>query len=193
MIRLFDLDSVLHQSVRRCRDQDLIRLGALFESGGDVHRITGCDLPSTDRVADHHLSGVHAGPRAQPRARQEIRVVVQRIERLADVDRGADGTERVVFTQPWDPEDRDHSVADELLYRPAVSFDHAPRSVEVAPKQRLQSLRVEPLAELGRAHDVGEQDRDGPTGAGAELGRERRSTAVAEPRTLSVPVSAGGT
>ena len=192
MIRLFDLHGVVHQPVRRCRDQDLIRVGALFEPCGNVHRITRGDLPPTDRIADDHLSGVHARPRAQPLRVREIRVVVQRIERLPDVDRGADGTKRVVFTQPWDPEDRDHGVADELLHRPAVSFDHAPRGVEVAPQQRLQSLRVEPLPELGRTHDVGEQDRDRPTGSRAELGRERCSTAVAEPRTLSDPVSAGG-
>jgi hypothetical protein len=35
----------------------------------------------------------------------------------------ADGTERVVLVDLWDPERSHYCVADELLHRPAVRFE----------------------------------------------------------------------
>ena len=173
--------------MRRRRDQDLVGAGALLEPGGHVHRIAGGELPSPDRVPDDHLSGVDAGSGAH-----SVGVRVERFERLADVGGGSNGPERIVLAQAWDPEDRDHGVADELLDRPAVAFDHVACDIEVTTQQRLQPLRVEPFPQFGGSHHVGEENRDGPAGSSAELGHERCSAVVAEPGTLSGLVSAGG-
>ena len=84
------------------------------------------------------LSGVNADSGAH-----SVRV---RIERLADVGGGSNGPERIVLAQAWNPEDRDHGVADEFLDRPAVAFDFVACDIEVTTQQRLQPLRVKPLS-----------------------------------------------
>jgi hypothetical protein len=59
--------------------------------------------------------------------------------------------------QGRDPEDGHHRVADELLHGAAVALDGASGGLEVARHDAAQGLRVELLAERGRADHVREQ------------------------------------
>jgi hypothetical protein len=59
-----------------------------------------------------------------------------------------------------DTEHRHHCVADELLHRAAVRLDDPAHPLEVAREQSLQRLRINRLAECGRADNVAEQHRD---------------------------------
>ena len=67
-------------------------------------------------------------------------------------------TERIVFADDRDAEDRHHLVADELLDGPAVALDDRCHLGEVAGHDPSERLRVQALAEFGRRHHVGEQN-----------------------------------
>ena len=81
-------------------------------------------------------------------------------KRVAHLDRRPQRTQRVVLVHDRHAEHGHHRVADELLHRAAVPLDDRLHPLEVAGEQRAQRLRVELLAELGRAGDVAEEDRD---------------------------------
>jgi hypothetical protein len=73
-------------------------------------------------------------------------------------------------------EHRHHGVADELLYRAAVAFDHRAHLGEIALDDLAEGLRVELLAEGGRAGYVAEEDGDRLSGRGhARSLRSRRT------------------
>jgi hypothetical protein len=60
-----------------------------------------------------------------------------------------------------DAEDRHDRVSDELLDAAAVALDDVAHRLEEAREHAADALRVEPLAQLGRADDVTEQDGHG--------------------------------
>ena len=71
-----------------------------------------------------------------------------------------DGPQRVVLVHVGQPEHRHHGVADELLGPAAQRLQLAGRGVEEAAEHVAGALRVQPLGQAGRVHQVGEQDRD---------------------------------
>ncbi len=119
-----DLDRVLDQAICGIAEKNLSGRGRLLEAGGDVHRVAGHQALTARRIPGDDLAGVHADPRREPDAMVAFEVVVQRLERLPHAVRRPNRSERVVLVELGDPEHRHHGVADELLDRPAVSFDH---------------------------------------------------------------------
>ena len=137
-------------------DEDLPRLGDLLEPSGDVHGVAGHDEVGARLVAARHdLAGVDPDPDRQPLA--ERRVLAHGVPQL---QRGVDRPPRVVVVGDRQPEDRHRGVADELLERAGVPLHDPAREIVEAREQASQVLRVERLAERGRADDIGEQDGD---------------------------------
>src|SRR6266498_4055410 len=100
---------------------------------------------------------------------------------------GAHGAERVVLVHRRHAEDGHDRVTDELLNGAAVPLDDSLGRLEVAGHNVAQALRVDPLAERGRAGDVAEERRDDLANLadGRRLGK-RRPAGVAEARLLPV-------
>ena len=106
-------------------------------------------------------------------------------QRVAHLDRRPHRPQRVVLVHDRHAEHGHHRVADELLDGAAVALDDRLHPLEVAREQRAQRLRVEPLAERGRAGDVAEEDGHGLALLARRRGvGERRAAGVAEARTL---------
>ena len=78
-----------------------------------------------------------------------------------------DRAQRVVVVADRQPEDRDDRVADDLLDRAAVRLEDRAHLIEVEGQDLAQRLRIEALAERGRALQVGVDDRR----EAADLGR----------------------
>ena len=149
---------------RLVAEQDLARAGGLLEPGGDVDRVT-----RDERVplAGHHRAGVDADPGVEP----------ELLDDVAELDRRANGAQRVVLARDRDAEHRHHRVADELLDGAAVPLEHAARGVVVAVHQRAQRLRVGALPDRRRAGEVAEQHRhDLPHLARGDHGERRAAT-----------------
>ena len=65
----------------------------------------------------------------------------------------------VILERRRRPERSHHRVADELLHRPARPLDLCRHRVIETVEQRARALRVLRAAELGRADEVGKEDR----------------------------------
>ena len=161
---------------RGLAEQDLAGARGLLQPGCDVDRVAG---RQSFLGAGDDLTGVD--PRAQREGRAEValELLVQRGDRVAQLGRRPHCAERVVFVQHRHAEDGHGRVADELLDAPAVPLDDRPHGVEEPAEHVPDALRVEPLAELGRADDVAEEHRDDPAlrtrdrrGGGPALGAE---------------------
>ena len=135
---------------------------------------------------DDHLAGVDAGAGGDPDAVLAAELVVEPVERVADLGRRANGAERIVLVHDRHAEDGHDRVADELLDGAAVPLEHALHGVEVPPHHAAQELGVEPLAERGRLGDVCEEDGDDLPRLGRDASaREARAAAGAEPCVAS--------
>jgi hypothetical protein len=154
-----DLDGILHEPVRALAQQDLAWSRGLLEASGDVHRVAGHQALAARRIAGDDLARVHTDPRREPDAVVAFEVVVQRLERLPHVVRCPNGSQRIVFVELRDPEHRHHGVADELLDRTAVPFDHGRHLIEVSAHDTAERFGIEAFAEGRRAGDIGEHDR----------------------------------
>jgi hypothetical protein len=79
---------------------------------------------------------------------------------LANRERRAHGSLRVVLAGGRRAEDRDHRVADELLDRAAPALELGPKPLVVRPQERVDVLGVERLGACSEADEVGEEDGD---------------------------------
>ncbi len=109
---------------------------------------------------DGRLAGLHRGAKLEPLRACGLR---ERVDRVNEVERGADGTLGVVLARDRGTPQRHHRVADELLHRAAVALDHRARRVEVAGLQLPHVLEVAALRQRRVADEVGEQDADEPS------------------------------
>ena len=89
-----------------------------------------------------------------------LELCVQRPQRLLHRERRPHRTQRVVLVQPGQAEDGHDRVADVLLDTPAVVLEDLAHLVEVARHDLAQRLGVERLAQVRRALEVREDDRD---------------------------------
>ena len=186
-------DGVGNESVRFCADQDLSSGRGLLEPGRDVDGVARRQLLCGCRVAGDHLAGVHSGARLDAESMVALEVLVEQGERRVHLDGCPDRAQRVVLVQRRESEHRHDRVADELLHGPAVVFDRRLHRVEVAGHHAPDRLRIEPVAESGRADEIGEDDRDDL----ADLRRVRRraergSARAAEASVVGVLVAAVG-
>src|SRR5581483_12267724 len=90
------------------------------------------------------------------------------------------------------PEDRNHRVADELLDRAAVLFDRMVGGLREAAKDLPVRLRIEAVADPGRADEIAEENRHPPPRLAARSGQGRRA-AEAEPCVRGVRLAASRT
>ena len=90
-----------------------------------------------------------------------LKLLVERCQGLLRRERRPDRAEGVVLVHAGQPEHGHDRVADVLLDPAAVVLEDRAHLVEVAGHDLAQRLGVERLAEIGRALQVGEEDRDG--------------------------------
>jgi hypothetical protein len=181
-----ELERRLGQLPRRFPDQDLAGLRSLFEARRHVDRVARRERSGLVR---DHLAGVDPDPHLQPGSELALQVHIQEREFLAHVVRCARGTQGVVFVHDGDSEDGHDGIADELLHRAAVTFEHPAGDCEVAFHHPSQRLRIEPLAKRSRSRDVAEEDRDDLAELAALLFHERRPAGVAEASFVPVRLS----
>ena len=190
-----DLHRVADQAVCGVAEDDLAGCGGLFEPGGHVHGVaTDESLRAGGSLLPRHdLAGVHPDPDLERDAVVAFELLVEPPHRGAHVLGGAHGTHRVVLVQRRDAEHRHHRVPDELLHRSTVALDRGGHLLEVPAHDAAEGLRVEPLAQRGRARDVAEYDRDGLANLGGPGGRrpERRAAERAERELLRGLAAAG--
>jgi hypothetical protein len=110
---------------------------------------------------DDHLAGVDASARAQPHAGRQLELAVERLQRVAHLERCARRAQRVVLAHRRHTEHRHHRVADEFLHRCAMPFEHRAQRVEVARLHGADRFGVHLLAQRRRPHQVDEHDADG--------------------------------
>ena len=136
----------------RLAQQDLPGLRGLLQARRHVDRVPDCQILP---FADEHEACVHAG--AKPQLHTDL--LCERGQARPDLGGGPHRTQRVFLMHPRNPEHRHHRVADELRDGSAVALDDRPQLFDISAHHPEQRLRVELLAERGRARHVAEQDR----------------------------------
>ena len=164
-------DCVAHQPDRRVADENLPARGCGLEPLRDDNRVAGREGVPLRRVADDDLAGVDTGANLDPDAVRRLEPVVQAGERLAELDRGANGAQRVVLVHDRDPERSHDRVPDELLDRAPVAFQHLPGGLVVARPDASKRLGIEAFPQRRRIGDVTEDERDGLPDHEISLGR----------------------
>src|SRR6266550_5942212 len=139
-------------------DEDLSRLRGLLEPRGDVDGVTRRKRAT---LARHDLAGVDAHPDPQLGPEVALKVFIQAAELLAQLVRGPGCPQRIVLVDDGDSEDGHDRITDELLHGATVAFQHVAREREVPLHHSAELLRVESLAQCGRAGHVAEEDRYG--------------------------------
>ena len=188
---LLDVDEVAHELIRQPADQDLVCGSGLLQAGCRVDGVAGHEPLPGGRVAGDHLAGVDPGPIRELHAVPRQEVLVELAERLLHAMRGADRPERVVLVQLRQAEDGHDRVADVLLDRPAVEVEDRLHRVEVAGHDLAERFGIERLAEVRRALEVREDDRDGLAHLLRRQGRgQRRPAEPAQPELGRVLLAA---
>ena len=142
-----------------------------FEPLRDDDGVAGRERLPLLRVACDHLARVDTGADLDPDAVGGLEPVVQAGERLAELDRGANGAQRVVLVHDRDPERGHDRVADELLDRAAVPLQHLAGGLVVARPDTAKRLGIEAFPQRRRIGDVTEDERDGLPDHEISLGR----------------------
>jgi hypothetical protein len=173
-LELLRADLVLDELERVPGDQDLAVSGGRAEPGGDVHRVAARDRGAARAGADEDLARRDRCAHRDRDTEVVPQLRGQRCARLAQLERGAHGPQRIVLVALAEAEDADDGIAGVLLHDAAVALEHLGAERRAALERGVQRLRVEPLGQRGRVGDVGEHDAHEPARVGA-----RRGTALA--------------
>ena len=165
------LDGVASRPVRRLADEDPVHGSGGLETSCRVDDVAG----------GHPLSGV--GARIERHERFAGRDPDPELEPLLDREvangeRGADGSLRIVLVRDGCAEQRHHRVADELLDRAAVALELRANTLVVGPEDRLHVLRVHRLRLRREADEVAEDNRDDLALSACHGERVRRGRAI---------------
>ena len=111
------------------------------------------------------------------------KLIVEPLERVADLGRHANGAERIVRVHDPHPNIVQHRVADNFSTVPLCRSRNALHDVEVPPDHPAQELWLQPLLEARRlTWPRREEDSDDLPRIGRDAsGREARAAACAEP------------
>ena len=150
--RLAELEGAADKGRGALPHERVAGLGCLLEARGHVHGVAGGEGAALAGPADGDLAGVDADPEGEPAA-EELRQPLLHPE--ANLERSL----AVVLLGCGRAEHGDDRIADELLDRPAAERDLGLHRVVEAIEQVARMLRVERRAHLGRADEVGEEDR----------------------------------
>ncbi len=149
---------VVRERLRRAPDDDFFRTCGFLEALRDVDGVAGDQR--ADAVAGHDLTGVDADPNDQPDTPLALELVAETFRVAAELVRGANGADRVVFVELRHAEHGHDSVADELLHGAPVALDHLAGDLEPARERAAHRLGIQPLSESGRIGHVREEDGD---------------------------------
>ena len=162
-VQLLDLEAVLDLALGGRADDDAALGSDVLQPRGDVDRVA-------ERVPGVSVSvGLEADddrPGVDPDADGELDAVgVLDLLRIGlngplDRERCADGALRVVLVGDRRAEEREHLVADELRDGAVVAAHLLRHESHDLVDEELRALGAEPLADRGRADDVGDQRRD---------------------------------
>jgi hypothetical protein len=150
---------LVHQAVGVLADEDLVRLGQLFEAGGGVDGIAEDERRCSSRLRRQYLAGVDAGTDRHGDTPRRRELLVELGQPFAHLGGRPDGAQRIVLVRQRDAEDRHHRVPDELRDRPFVALHDELHLGEVARQHVSQRLGIEGLAQARGSGDVREQDR----------------------------------
>jgi hypothetical protein len=179
--------------VRPRPDQCGAGLGRLLQPGGDVDRIPGDEtLIARAGGRREHLPGVDPDPDLKRHPVPVGELGVEVVEPRQHVERRPQRPFGVVLPHHREAEHGHHRVSDELLHGPAPRLDDGGHGGEVGGERRLQPFGIQPLAERGRAGDVGEQDGGEPALLADRLGGKRRRTVRTEPKRVGTLGAARG-
>ena len=154
---------------RAVAGQDRPWLGLLLEPRRDVGRVAGDEEVTGGLVAaGHDLARADAEPDRDPVSEQGVGP-----DAVSHHEGGGHRAIGIVAVRGWEAEDCHHGIADELLDRASVLLDALARDRVVAGEQAAHLLRVEVLAERGRARHVGEEDGDDAALFGGDRHRNR--------------------
>ena len=116
-------------------------------------------------VGQHDRARVERDAHGQLDAVAAAQLLAVGADRVLDRERRAHGALGVVLVPDGSAEHGEQPVAEQLRHG-AVEAPHlGPDQRDDLVEQELGTLRPEPLADRGRADDVGEQDRDDPLGS----------------------------
>ncbi|HZB57596.1 MAG TPA: hypothetical protein VFA73_00240, partial [Actinomycetota bacterium] len=141
----FDRGRVADESPGLLADEHFAGAGRLLEPSSHVHRVADDDLLPMDRVADHHLPSVHAGPQGKAHAPRRFELAIQLGQGIAQLRGASHRPQRVVLVQLRDAVHRHHGVPDELGDGAAMTGEHLGGAVVVPGEHLPERLRVEPL------------------------------------------------
>ena len=180
-------DGVGDQPVGPGAEQDLPRPRGLLEPRGHVDGVAGGERADVGRAARCGLARVEPDAHAQLDADLGVEPVTGR----AHVQRRPRRPQGVVLVRCRDAEDGHHAVTPVVLDRAAVALDRAAHGMEPALHRPPQLLRVDALAERGRAHHVGEDHAQDLAALLDRHGRAQPRAALgAEPRAVRRPLPA---
>ncbi len=152
-----EIEHAVGRSKGRLRDRHGVDRRGGLHAGRGIHDVAGDERlaelgPRLQR--DHRFPGVHADPHLQRRLRV---LLVQLRDLFEDPEPGAHGPLGVVLVRDRRTEHRHHRVADELLDRAAMAFEHGAHAVVIRTKPRPHVLRVGLLGRRGEADQVAEE------------------------------------
>jgi hypothetical protein len=166
--RLVD-DRPFGRPPRRLAHEDRAGLGHRLHARSGVHHVPRDHALADGGDVDRSLAGHHTRPGSQS---LDARLLPQRLDGRDEIERGPNGSLRVVLRGHRRPPRGHDRIADELLHHTPVELDQPSARVEVARQQLAHLLRVTRLRQGREPDEVGEQHRNEPA-LGNGLGRCR--------------------
>ena len=148
-----------NEPISALAEQHLAGACRLLQPRGDVDGIAGHEGLAARRVTRDDLAGVDADPQRDRLADPPLELLVQHGEASLHLERGPARAQRIVLMGFRHAENGQHCIADELLHGATVPLERGPHLVEVREHQAPHRLRVDLLAECGRARQVTEHER----------------------------------
>ncbi len=190
---LLGLDRVAGDPPGDAVQEDLVSGGMLLQAGREVDRRADHERLARAPIARHDVPRRDAGADRELHVPPGTEIIVGVVDQQTEIPSGPDRPQGVVLVRTREPEHGHDRIADELLDAPTVPADRGPRRVEVPADHLVEGFGVQPMRQVGRPRQVGEQDRHLAAGL-RRLGRVQRVPArQAEPSVLGIVGGARGT